>query len=77
MRFVTNNIEFKLGTGVSVGGRVRNAFDAHQPRDPNYLNVYSVLAASDGVTMVFRSEIFNGAAAIGTAPSLRKPQTYH
>jgi prepilin-type N-terminal cleavage/methylation domain-containing protein len=42
VRFVTNNIEFKLGTGVSVGGRLRNDYDVHQPHDPNYLNVYSV-----------------------------------
>ena len=30
------------GTGVSIGGKVRNDYDVHQPRDPNYPTVYSV-----------------------------------
>jgi prepilin-type N-terminal cleavage/methylation domain-containing protein/prepilin-type processing-associated H-X9-DG protein len=42
VRFVNNNIEFKLGTGVNVGGAVLNDYDVHQPRDPRYTNVYSV-----------------------------------
>jgi len=42
VRYVNNNIEFKLGTGVTSGGAVRNDYDVHTPRDPNYINVYSV-----------------------------------
>ncbi len=42
VRFVNNNIQFMLGTGVTVAGTTLNDYDVHQPHDPRYLNVYSV-----------------------------------
>jgi prepilin-type N-terminal cleavage/methylation domain-containing protein/prepilin-type processing-associated H-X9-DG protein len=44
VRFVSNNIEFKSGTapGPCNANGVCNIANAHQPRDPNYMPVYSV-----------------------------------
>jgi len=42
VRFVTNNIEFKPGSGTCAGGGTCHNYDPHQPRDPKYAPVYSV-----------------------------------
>lgn len=42
VRFVSNNVEFKRSGVAGKSGRVRNTFDAHVPRDPDWINTYSV-----------------------------------
>jgi hypothetical protein len=41
VRFVSNNIEYKPSTSPCPLG-VCNTFDAHNPKDPRYQNIYSV-----------------------------------
>jgi prepilin-type N-terminal cleavage/methylation domain-containing protein/prepilin-type processing-associated H-X9-DG protein len=42
VRFVSNNIEFKAGTGPGLSGTTRNNYDVHSPRNPEWAPVYSV-----------------------------------
>jgi prepilin-type N-terminal cleavage/methylation domain-containing protein/prepilin-type processing-associated H-X9-DG protein len=42
VRFVSNNIEYKVGTGRGLSGATVNTFDAHSPRNPEYAPIYSV-----------------------------------
>jgi prepilin-type N-terminal cleavage/methylation domain-containing protein/prepilin-type processing-associated H-X9-DG protein len=43
VRFVSNNIEFKPGSGRCADGSATcNNYDAHVPRDPRYVPIYSV-----------------------------------
>lgn len=42
VRFVTNNIEFKPGSGTCANGGTCNDYDVHQPHDPKWAPVYSV-----------------------------------
>ena len=42
VRFVSNNIEFKPGTGRGLSGTTRNNYDPHSPRNPEWAQFYSV-----------------------------------
>jgi prepilin-type processing-associated H-X9-DG protein len=42
VRFVSNNIEYKLGSGTGVSGTARHNYDVHAPRNPEWAPVYSV-----------------------------------
>jgi len=42
VRFVSNNIEFKTGTGPGLSGTTRGTNEAHSPRNPEWAPVYSV-----------------------------------
>jgi prepilin-type processing-associated H-X9-DG protein len=42
VRFVSNNIEFKPGSGPGVSGTVRNNYDVHARGNPEWGPVYSV-----------------------------------
>ena len=42
VRFVSNNIEFKTGTGRGLSGTTRNNFDVHSKGHPEWAPVYSV-----------------------------------
>jgi hypothetical protein len=39
---VSNNIDFKGGSGTGVSGTVRHNYDVHAPRNPEWAPVYSV-----------------------------------
>lgn len=42
VRFVSNNIEFKTGSGRGLSGATRNNYDVHSPRNPDWAPIYSV-----------------------------------
>jgi prepilin-type processing-associated H-X9-DG protein len=42
VRFVSNNIEFKPGSGRGLSGATRNNYDVHSPRNPEWAPIYSV-----------------------------------
>jgi prepilin-type processing-associated H-X9-DG protein len=42
VRFVSNNIEFKVGSGRGASGTTRNNYDVHSPHNPEWAPVYSV-----------------------------------
>src|SRR5262245_58545315 len=42
VRFVSNNIEFKPGSGRGLSGTTRNNYDVHSPHNPEWAPVYSV-----------------------------------
>jgi prepilin-type N-terminal cleavage/methylation domain-containing protein/prepilin-type processing-associated H-X9-DG protein len=42
VRFVSNNIEFKPGSGRGASGTTRNNYDVHSPHNPEWAPIYSV-----------------------------------